>query len=30
VLDVTGKDFIKNQKDYLWVIEKINDKLVDG
>ena len=30
VLDVTGKDFINNQKDYLWVIEKINDKLMVG
>lgn len=27
VLDVTGKDYVKNQKDYLWVLERINEKL---
>lgn len=29
VLDITGKDFVSNQKDYLWILEKINEKL-DG
>ena len=26
VLDVTGRDFVHNQQDYLWVLEQINLK----
>lgn len=29
ILDISDRDFVSKQEDYLWILEQINEKIID-